>query len=101
MSGSNLSPDSAPTPGPVEHPQSPLGLTVHSLPALGGVDSPARGSQLGPRLKMLLVLLVCLAPVIASYVTYYVIRPEGRRNFFSSINFASAYVIHFKLASGF
>nr|WP_313868813.1 hypothetical protein [Rhodoferax sp. TBRC 17307] len=30
---------------------------------------------------MLLVMLVCAAPVIASYFTYYVIRPEGRRNF--------------------
>jgi hypothetical protein len=30
---------------------------------------------------MLLVLLVCAAPVIASYLTYYVVRPEGRRNF--------------------
>lgn len=30
---------------------------------------------------MILVLLVCAAPVIASYFTYYVIRPEGRRNF--------------------
>ena len=30
---------------------------------------------------MLLVLLVCAAPVIASYFTYYVVRPEGRRNF--------------------
>jgi hypothetical protein len=30
---------------------------------------------------MLAVLLVCAAPVIASYFTYYVIRPEGRRNF--------------------
>jgi hypothetical protein len=29
---------------------------------------------------MLLVLLVCAAPVIASYFTYYVIRPEARRN---------------------
>ena len=33
------------------------------------------------RLKMLLVLLVCAAPVIASYFTYYVVRPEGRRNY--------------------
>jgi hypothetical protein len=33
------------------------------------------------RWKMLMVLLVCAAPVIASYFTYYVIRPEGRRNF--------------------
>ena len=33
------------------------------------------------RLKMLMVLLVCAAPVIASYFTYYVVRPEGRRNY--------------------
>ena len=33
------------------------------------------------RWKMLIVLLVCAAPVVASYFTYYVIRPEGRRNF--------------------
>lgn len=33
------------------------------------------------RWKMLSVLLVCAAPVIASYFTYYVVRPEGRRNF--------------------
>ncbi|SFC51419.1 hypothetical protein SAMN05216344_12022 [Polaromonas sp. OV174] len=30
---------------------------------------------------MLAVLLVCASPVIASYFTYYVVRPEGRRNF--------------------
>ena len=30
---------------------------------------------------MLLVLLVCAAPVIASYFTYFVIRPEGRSNY--------------------
>ncbi|MCR5883636.1 hypothetical protein LRS03_12535 [Rhizobacter sp. J219] len=33
------------------------------------------------RLKMMLVLLVCAAPVIASYLTYFVIRPEGRTNY--------------------
>ena len=33
------------------------------------------------RWKMLAVLLVCATPVIASYFTYYVIRPDGRRNF--------------------
>lgn len=59
----------------------PLGLTVHSLPlpqeaALADEQRTARG-----RLKMLLVLLVCAAPVIASYFTYYVVRPEGRRNY--------------------
>ncbi len=30
---------------------------------------------------MFAVLLVCAAPVIASYFTYYVVRPDGRRNF--------------------
>jgi hypothetical protein len=28
-----------------------------------------------------LLLLVCVSPVVASYFTYYVVRPEGRRNF--------------------
>jgi hypothetical protein len=30
---------------------------------------------------MLLVLACCAAPVVASYLTYFVIRPEGRSNF--------------------
>jgi hypothetical protein len=59
----------------------PLGLTVHALPSpQGSVDSDARRTRLG-RLKMLAVLAVCAAPVVASYFTYYVIRPEGRRNY--------------------
>jgi hypothetical protein len=33
------------------------------------------------RLKMLAILLVCAAPVVASYFAYYVIRPEGRTNY--------------------
>ena len=33
------------------------------------------------RLKMMAVLLVCAAPVVASYLTYYVIKPESRQNF--------------------
>ena len=30
---------------------------------------------------MLVVMLICATPVIASYFTFYVVRPEGRRNF--------------------
>ena len=30
---------------------------------------------------MFAILLVCAAPVLASYFTYYVVRPEGRRNY--------------------
>lgn len=55
-----------------------LSFTVHSQPApeLQG----QRRTTVG-RVKMLLVLLVCAAPVIASYLSYYVLRPEGRSNY--------------------
>jgi hypothetical protein len=61
--------------------EEPLGLTVHSLPPVQDVvDQDSRRTRLG-RLKMIGVLAVCAAPVLASYLTYYVIRPEGRRNY--------------------
>lgn len=56
----------------------PLGLTVHTLPDVA--DQAGARTRTG-RWKMLAVLLVCAAPVIGSYLTYYVVRPEGRRNF--------------------
>lgn len=58
----------------------PLGLTVHTLPEAGDAVALAQRARYG-RWKMLGVLLICAAPVIASYFTYYVIRPEGRRNY--------------------
>jgi hypothetical protein len=54
-------------------------MTVHALP--GAESSHASARTVRGRWKMLLVMLVCAAPVIASYFTYYVVRPEGRRNF--------------------
>ena len=58
----------------------PLPLTVHSLPAPGAaMQGDARRIWQG-RWKMIIVALVCATPVLASYFTYYVIRPEGRRN---------------------
>lgn len=57
-----------------------MGLTVHALPAADQMATRSANSRSG-RWKMLAVLLVCASPVIASYFTYYVIRPEGRRNF--------------------
>ncbi|MFC3684218.1 SCO family protein [Hydrogenophaga luteola] len=60
-------------------PDEPLTLTVHSLPKADAPDTSA--STRAGRWKMLLLLLVCASPVIASYFTYYVIRPEGRRNY--------------------
>lgn len=53
-------------------------MTVHSVDA-APLDAASR-TRTG-RWKMLLVLLMCAAPVIASYFTYYVIRPEGRSNY--------------------
>jgi hypothetical protein len=59
----------------------PLGLTVHTLPRpQDALEGDARRTRTG-RLKMLVVLAVCAAPVVASYFTYYVVRPEGRRNY--------------------
>jgi hypothetical protein len=57
----------------------PLGLTVHSVPT-PDLSTERRRTARG-RLKMLLVLAVCAAPVVASYFTYFVIRPEGRSNY--------------------
>jgi hypothetical protein len=46
---------------------------------VAGEDAVRRTAR--GRLQMLLVLLVCAAPVVASYLTYYVVRPEGRGNY--------------------
>lgn len=58
----------------------PLGMTVHAMPSVnspGGTAAPTRSG----RWKMIAVLLMCASPVVASYLAYYVIKPEGRRNF--------------------
>ncbi|MEX8519406.1 MAG: SCO family protein [Leptothrix sp. (in: b-proteobacteria)] len=71
MSGSNSSaPDASLAP-------EPLSFTVHSLPE---PSLETRRTASG-RLKMLLVMLICAAPVLASYFTYYVIRPGVRNNY--------------------
>ena len=85
MSGSKLSdPVSNPkSPSPAERAlweDAPLGMTVHSLPNPNEVVLVDEKRTRAGRWKMLAVLLVCASPVIASYFTYYVIRPEGRRN---------------------
>jgi hypothetical protein len=73
--------DNKPSPHPLE-------LTVHSMPQSDSATSNtvmAERTKNG-RWKMLLVLMLCASPVIASYITYYFIRPEGRRNFGELIN---------------
>lgn len=56
-----------------------MGLTVHTMPSAQQALQEQR-TRAG-RWKMMLVLAVCAAPVIASYLTYYVIRPQGRTNY--------------------
>lgn len=83
MSGFNSSDVSfarAAGPRPEGPAPEPLGLSVHGLPAAGEALQAAQRTRSG-RWQMMAVLLVCAAPVIASYFTYYVVRPEGRRHF--------------------
>lgn len=54
-------------------------MTVHSMPQPSAAGA-GRRTVVG-RWKMLAVMLVCAAPIVASYLTYYVIRPEGRTAF--------------------
>jgi hypothetical protein len=83
MSGSKSSPQDAallPAEGAHATGDEALAFTVHTMP------QPATGSRvLAGRLRMFLVLLACAAPVLASYFTYYVIRPDGRTNYASLI----------------
>jgi hypothetical protein len=58
----------------------PLELTVHTLPRVDGTDANVQRTRMG-RWQMLLVLLICAAPVVASYLTYYVVRPQARSVF--------------------
>lgn len=72
MSGSNSSNRAA---GGAEA----LGMTVHAMP-VPELQAEARRTRSG-RLKMLVVLAVCAAPVVASYFSYFVLRPQARTNY--------------------
>ena len=37
--------------------------------------------RMSGRWKLIALLMVCAAPIIASYVTYYIIKPSGRTNY--------------------
>jgi hypothetical protein len=81
MSGSKSSPpsDVRTTGQPLR--DEPIGLTVHTMPLLDREAVGRAGNTPAAKIKLLLLLLVTLAPVVASYFTYYVVRPEGRRNY--------------------
>lgn len=58
-----------------------MGLTVHTLPDPAKVmDLEAKRTHKG-RILMLLVLLACAAPVIASYLAFYVFKPQSTRSY--------------------
>jgi hypothetical protein len=59
----------------------PLGLTVHSLPLPQEAALVDEQRTRAGRWKMLVVALVCAAPVLASYFAYYVVRPDTRRSY--------------------
>jgi hypothetical protein len=53
-------------------------MTVHSLPDPQDLAAAAAQQRTrAGRLRMLLVVLVCAAPVIASYFAFYVLQPRG------------------------
>ena len=82
MSGFKLSNPSVPGGVPQSPEQDrPLDLAVHSLPDPAPLSVPTDQRSRWGRWKMFLILLICAAPVVASYFTYYVIRPELRRHF--------------------
>lgn len=77
MSGSSSS-----NPGAAERATAePLQLAVHAMPRLDlQAQAETRRTARG-RWLLLLLVLACAAPVLASYFVYYVIRPEGRTNY--------------------
>ena len=77
MSGSNSSPAGA--GDAVGDVAAGVNFTVQ-LPPVSTVPPEARRTRRG-RWQMFGLLAVCLAPVLASYFAYYVIRPEGRTNY--------------------
>jgi hypothetical protein len=58
-------------------------MTVHALP-LAVVDERQRRTWSG-RMQMALILLVCAAPVVASYWAFYVARPGGGEAAYGSL----------------
>ena len=70
MSGSNSTNPVASSQAAVD----PFAMTVHSQPDPRFFEAQQRSG----RLRMLLVVAACAAPVLASYFTFYVLKPSGR-----------------------
>lgn len=57
-------------------PRELVEMTVHSLPSPQGLAEAQRTR--GGRMRMLLVMAACAAPVVASYFAFYVVQPRGQ-----------------------
>jgi len=61
---------------PPPSPQ-PIGLTVYDLPSpVDAAIADSMRTRTG-RIRMLMVLAICAAPMLLSYLSYYVIRPQS------------------------
>jgi hypothetical protein len=56
-----------------------VNFSVHSLPSTGDA-AVLRRTERG-RWTMVLILLICAAPVVASYFAYFIVRPQARTNY--------------------
>ena len=61
------------------HLDEPLGLAVHSLPS--PQDTAAEPSSVRGRWKLLAIMVLCSLPVVASYLAYFVVRPQGKAGY--------------------
>jgi hypothetical protein len=59
----------------------PIGLTVYDLPSPVQVAMEDEARTRTGRIRMLLVFAICAAPIFFSYLTYYVIRPQGSASY--------------------
>jgi cytochrome oxidase Cu insertion factor (SCO1/SenC/PrrC family) len=62
-------------------PSEPVGLTVYDLPSPEQAATQDASRTRAGRIRMILVMAVCAAPIIFSYLTYYVIRPQSASSF--------------------
>ncbi|WP_353395505.1 hypothetical protein [Hydrogenophaga sp. 5NK40-0174] len=56
-------------------------MTVHTLPRPGAEMADDIARTRSGRWKMIVLFLICAAPVIASYFTYYVVRPGATSSY--------------------
>ena len=59
----------------------PIGLTVYDLPSPVEVALDDEARTRSGRIRMLMVFAICAAPILLSYFSYYVLRPQGSSSY--------------------